>query len=186
MALHANWRRAATDCRHGARLCRDPALRLAAYAERFAEAGFAVMVFDYRGWGDSAGEPRRVLDIGDQQDDWRAVLACARTLDGVNTSRVVAWGSSFGAGHVLRIASEDHRLAAVVAQVPHISGPASAFARSPLLVGRLVLAGLRDQMGAAFGRQPYRLPAVGGAWHLGDDEYPRRIAYVRRPCRRAL
>ena len=26
------------------------ALRLAAYAERFAEAGYAVMVFDYRGW----------------------------------------------------------------------------------------------------------------------------------------
>ena len=47
------------------------ALRLAAYAERFAESGFAVLVFDYRGWGDSAGEPRRVLEIGSQQDDWR-------------------------------------------------------------------------------------------------------------------
>lgn len=136
------------------------ALRLAAYAERFAEAGYAVMVFDYRGWGDSPGEPRRVLDIGGQQDDWRAALAYARELDGVDTSRVVAWGTSFGAGHVLSIAAQDHGLAAIVAQVPHISGPASAFARSPVLVARLVLAGLRDQAGAFFGRQPLRLPAA--------------------------
>jgi uncharacterized protein len=137
------------------------ALRLAAYAERFAESGFAVLVFDYRGWGDSAGEPRRVLDIEAQQDDWRAALAYARALDGVDTSRVVAWGSSFGAGHVLSIAAEDHGLAAVVAQVPHISGPASAFARSPLTMTRLGLAGVRDQLRAALGREPLRVPAAG-------------------------
>jgi len=136
------------------------ALRLAAYAERFAEAGFAVLVFDYRGWGDSPGQPRRVLDIGGQQDDWRAALAYARALDGVDSTRVVAWGTSFGAGHVLSIAAKDHGLAAIVTQVPHISGPASAFARSPVLVARLVFAGLRDQLGAAFGRQPLRLPAA--------------------------
>lgn len=137
------------------------ALRLAAYAERFAESGFAVLVFDYRGWGDSAGEPRRVLDIGSQQDDWRAALAYARALDGVDASRVVAWGSSFGAGHVLSIAAEDHGLAAVIAQVPHISGPASAFAGPPLTMMRLGLAGLRDQLRAAFGREPLRVPAAG-------------------------
>lgn len=137
------------------------ALRLAAYAERFAESGFAVLVFDYRGWGDSAGEPRQVLDIGDQQDDWRAALAYARALDGVDGSRVAAWGSSFGAGHVLSIASEDHRLAAVVAQVPHISGPASAFAGNPVTMVRLALAGLRDQLRAVLGREPFRVPAAG-------------------------
>ena len=136
------------------------ALRLAAYAERFAEAGYAVLVFDYRGWGDSPGEPRRVLDIGGQQDDWRAALAYARALDEVDPSRVVGWGTSFGAGHLLSIAAKDRGLAAIVAQVPHISGPASAFARSPVLVARLVFAGLRDQLGAAFGREPLRLPAA--------------------------
>jgi uncharacterized protein len=136
------------------------ALRLAAYAERFAEAGYAVLVFDYRGWGDSPGEPRRVLDIGGQQNDWRAALAYARALDEVDPTRVVGWGTSFGAGHLLSIAATNHGLAAIVAQVPHISGPASAFARSPVQFSRLVLAGLRDQAGAAFGRQPLRLPAA--------------------------
>jgi hypothetical protein len=30
---------------------------------------------------------------------------------------VVAWGSSFGGGHALHLAAEDHKLAAVIAQV---------------------------------------------------------------------
>ena len=137
------------------------ALRLDAYAERFAAAGYAVLVFDYRGWGDSAGEPRRVLDIGAQQQDWRAGVAYARSIDGVDTSKVVAWGSSFGGGHALNLAAEDHDLAAVIAQVPHVSGPASAFARSPKMVARLIGAGVRDQLGALTGREPHRLPAVG-------------------------
>lgn len=137
------------------------ALRLEAYAARFAEAGYAALVFDYRGWGDSAGEPRRVLDIGAQQQDWRAGVTYARRLEGVDTTRVVAWGSSFGGGHALHLAAVDHDLAAVIAQVPHISGPASAFARSPQMIARLIGAGVRDQLGALVGREPHRLPAVG-------------------------
>ena len=136
-------------------------LRLDAYADRFAEAGYAVLVFDYRGWGDSDGEPRRVLDIGAQQQDWRAALAYARSLEGVDTDRVVVWGTSFGGGHALRLAAEDHDLVAVIAQVPHISGPASAFSSSPTVAARLAAAGVRDQLGAWAGRGPYRLPAVG-------------------------
>jgi dienelactone hydrolase len=156
------------------------ALRLDAYASRFAQAGFAALVFDYRGWGDSPGEPRRVLDIGGQQADWRAGVAHARTIDGVDTSRVVAWGSSFGGGHALHLAAEDRTLAAVIAQVPHISGPASAFARSPQLIARLVLAGLRDQLGALTGRQPYRLPAVGEPGSLAMMTSPDALPMTKR------
>ena len=136
-------------------------LRLDAYAERFAKAGYAVLVFDYRGWGDSAGEPRRVLNIAAQQQDWRAGVAFARTLERVDADRVVVWGSSFGGGHVLHLAAEDHSVAAVIAQVPHISGPASAFAQPPRLVAKLIAAGILDQAGAIAGRRPYRVAAVG-------------------------
>ena len=155
------------------------ALRLAAYAERFAEAGFAVVVFDYRGWGDSPGEPRRVLNIGAQQDDWRAALAYARGLDGVDTSRVIAWGSSFGAGHVLSLAAKDRDLTAIVAQVPHVNGPASVRANSPVMVTRLALAGLYDQLGHALGRKPYRVPAMAV---IGGEKHPveRRDQGARR------
>ena len=48
------------------------ALRLYAYAERFAAAGYVVVAFDYRGFGDSDGQPRQLLDIKAQHAD------CAR------------------------------------------------------------------------------------------------------------
>ena len=147
-------------------------LRLDAYADRFADAGYAVLVFDYRGWGDSAGEPRRVLDIRGQQRDWRAAVAYARSIEGVDTSRVVLWGTSFGGGHALHLAAEDHDVAAVIAQVPHISGPASTFTQPPRLVARLLAAGVRDQVRAIAGRPPYRVPAVG---------YPGDVAMMTSP-----
>lgn len=148
------------------------ALRLDAYAARFADAGYAVLVFDYRGWGDSAGDPRRVLDIKAQQADWRAAIAYARSLDGVDTSRVVLWGTSFGGGHALHVAAEDHDVAAVIAQVPHISGPASAFSQPFLHVLRLIVAGVWDQARALAGREPYRVAAAG---------YPGELAMMTSP-----
>jgi len=156
------------------------ALRLDAYATSFAQAGFAALVFDYRGWGDSSGEPRRVLDIRAQQADWRSAVAHARTIDGIDTSRVVAWGSSFGGGHALHLAAEDHALVGVIAQVPHISGPASAFARSPRLIAQLAIAGLRDQIGALAGRPPYRLPAVGEPGSVAMMTSPDAMPMLRR------
>ncbi|TQL68034.1 serine aminopeptidase S33 family [Nocardioides albertanoniae] len=148
------------------------ALRLDAYAARFAEAGYAVLVFDYRGWGDSAGEPRRVLDIGAQHQDWRAGVAHARGLEGVDSNRVVLWGSSFGGGHAMHLAADDHDIAAVIAQVPHISGPASAFSQGPVHVARLIAAGVWDQVRALAGREPYRVAAAG---------YPGDLAMMTAP-----
>jgi fermentation-respiration switch protein FrsA (DUF1100 family) len=113
-----------------------------------------------------------VLDIGAQQLDWRAAVAHARGVERVDTSRVVLWGSSFGGGHALHLAAEDHKLAAVIAQVPHISGPASAFSQPPSLVARLIAAGLWDQIRALLGRQPYRVAAAG---------YPGDLAMMTSP-----
>ena len=66
---------------HGLSAVRDQ--RLPAYAERFAEAGLAALLFDYRHFGASGGEPRQLLDIRRQLEDWRTALAYARGLDGV-------------------------------------------------------------------------------------------------------
>src|ERR1700709_15779 len=53
--------------------------RLGPVAARFAGGGVAALVFDHRGFGDSTGEPDRV-DPAMQLEDWRAAIACARTL----------------------------------------------------------------------------------------------------------
>ena len=70
------------------------ALRLPSHAEHFAAAGYVVVVFDYRNFGDSDGRPRQLLDIAGQLADWRAAIGWARTLGGVDPERVVGWGTS--------------------------------------------------------------------------------------------
>lgn len=72
--------------------------RLDAFAERFTEAGYSCLVFDYRHFGASGGEPRELLDVHRQRQDWKAAVARARTLPGADPDRVVVWGTSFGAG----------------------------------------------------------------------------------------
>lgn len=130
------------------------ALRLYAYAERFASAGYVVVVFDYRGFGESAGTPRQILDVSMQHQDWRAALAFARSLDAVDALRVVAWGTSFGGGHVISVAGQGEPLAAIIAQVPHASGPAALRATGVRASLRVVGLGVRDQVAALLGRAP--------------------------------
>lgn len=144
---------------HGFAATRD--LRLGAYAERFAAAGYAVLVFDYRHFGASPGEPRQLLSIGRQHEDWRCALAYARRLDGVDGGRVIAWGSSLAGGHVLHTAAADHDLAAVVVQVPHVSGPASAWSMGARHLLRLTAVAIDDVSRMLTRRTPRYIPAAG-------------------------
>ncbi len=125
---------------HGLSAVRDQ--RLPAYAERFAEAGLAALLFDYRHFGASAGEPRQLLDIQRQLEDWRTALAYARGLDGV--AKVGLFGSSFGGGHALTIATESPAVSAVVAQCPMTDGLKASLMTpklTALKLGRVALAG---------------------------------------------
>jgi uncharacterized protein len=131
------------------------------FALRFADAGMRVLVFDYRHFGASTGEPRQLLDIGRQQDDYRAAVAYARSLDGVDPNRVAIWGFSFGGGHVIAVAAEDPRLAAAVVLCPMADGRAALRAFSPSRLTRAVAAGLRDQWAGLRGVPPHYIPLVG-------------------------
>jgi alpha-beta hydrolase superfamily lysophospholipase len=85
------------------------------FAQAFARAGFTVLAFDYRRLGESGGHPRQVVRIREQLDDWRAALAFARRLPGVDPRRVAIWGFSVSGGHVFRVAAADRTLAAAIA-----------------------------------------------------------------------
>jgi uncharacterized protein len=135
--------------------------RLWAYAERFEEAGFAALVFDYRHFGASGGEPRQLLDIERQHEDWRAAIEFARGLDGIDRERVALWGTSFSGGHVAVLAAEDQHLAAAISQGPYLDGLWALRAAGPRNILRLTAAGLRDEAHRLAGRAPYMLPVVG-------------------------
>jgi dienelactone hydrolase len=144
---------------HGFSATRE--LGLEAYAERFCAAGLGVLLFDYRHFGASGGEPRQLLDIAEQHADYHAAIAHARRLDWVDPARIALFGSSFSGGHVVVVASQDPRIAAVVAQCPFEDGIATAKALFGVNMLKLTAAGIRDQAGALAGRPPHYVPAVG-------------------------
>lgn len=136
-------------------------MRLDAFAERFTAAGYLCLVFDYRHFGASGGEPRQLLDIGRQLEDWRAAVAYARTVDGADPDRVVVWGTSFGGGHVVVTAARDRRLAAAIAQCPFTDGLASSMAAPVPTSVKLTALAVRDRIGALLGRASILVPSYG-------------------------
>lgn len=145
---------------HGLGATRE--LCLDSYARRFAEAGLAVLAFDYRHFGASSGEPRQLICIRRQLADWAAAVAFARRLPGIDRTRVALWGTSFGGGHAIVAAARDPLVAAVVAQCPFTDGPASVRALGLASVAGVARLAVRDAWAAFLGRQKtVRVPLVG-------------------------
>ncbi|PIC83005.1 alpha/beta hydrolase [Sporosarcina sp. P1] len=101
------------------------------YAERFAGAGFAVVVFDYRSFGDSDGLPRNEVNPWRQIDDYRHAITYAGSIAEVDENRIGIWGTSYSGGHVLAVAAADKRVRCAVSQVPTVSGTESSKRRVP-------------------------------------------------------
>ncbi len=136
-------------------------MRLDAYAERFCEEGYACLVFDYRHFGASQGEPRQLLDIQLQLEDWASAIRFARSRKDVDGKRIILWGSSFGGGHVLAAAAADRNIAAVVSQCPFTNGLSSGLALnifSSLKVGILAFC---DKIGSLLGMRPISVGVFG-------------------------
>lgn len=100
---------------------------LTPYAERFVKAGFAVVRFDYRGFGNSGGEPRRVVDGKAHVKDWLSALDAVATRQDVDANRIGIWGTSYSGGQVLVVGAErPQQVKAVSAQVPFVNGISSS------------------------------------------------------------
>src|SRR3954464_9308500 len=131
------------------------------YARRFADAGIAALVFTYRHFGDSDGQPRQLLDIERQLGDWATALAYARRLDAIDGERIALWGTSFGGGHVIEAAARDGAVAAVVSQCPFTDGLAATRAASPGSLARALVPALRDELARVRRKPPVLVPLVG-------------------------
>ena len=169
------------------------------YARRFQAAGMAVLSFDYRFFGDSQGEPRQLLWIPHQLEDYAAAIDFARNLDGIDSQRIALWGTSLSGGHVITVAARDHGIACVVAQCPGVDGRAAAkhafatMGASHML--RLVVHGQRDWIRGLLGLSPHKIPVVGtpgsmallttpGEWEFFEQNVP--ATYVNEVCARII
>jgi hypothetical protein len=125
-------------------------------ATDFARAGYLVVAFDYRGWGesdsrviltqaapDAAQKPgqrftaevkeiREVVDPLDQAADIFSVIHWAMGEPAVDKSRVGLWGTSFSGGLVIYVAAREPRIKAVVNQVGYMGQPVAAMSAAAL------------------------------------------------------
>jgi len=159
---------------HGFAFTREA--RLDAYARRFLAAGLAVLVFDYRHFGASEGQPRQLMDIGRQLGDWRAAITYARGLAGIDGDRVALWGTSFSGGHVAALAAADQQIAAVISQVPYSGLDGRGGLPRPVFLGRMIA--------AAIDRSTPRTGSVvrGWCWSATTTRSPRPIRPPRWPA----
>ncbi|QKX59076.1 uncharacterized protein TRUGW13939_06206 [Talaromyces rugulosus] len=95
---------------------------LPAYAERFQKAGYAVVLYDHRNWGESEGLPRHHSNHYEQVQDTHCVVHYISTHLDVDPARIALWGSSFSGGIALIVGALDPRIKVVISQVPFISG----------------------------------------------------------------
>jgi fermentation-respiration switch protein FrsA (DUF1100 family) len=131
------------------------------FAERFAAAGLASLVFDNRNFGASDGEPRQEIDPWQQVRDYRDAITFSETLSETDKSRIGIWGSSYSGGHVLVVGAIDRRVKCVVSQVPLITGHGLArrLVRSDFLAGLCRM--FEDDRRARYaGKPPGMIPVV--------------------------
>jgi len=85
-------------------------------AQAISAAGFVSVIFDYRGFGVSAGVRNRLRPL-EQVDDIRAACAYLRTLPSVDPERIGIYGTSFGGGLAIAAAAIDPQVRAAVCAV---------------------------------------------------------------------
>ena len=92
------------------------------YHEALTDAGFAVLIFDYRGFGDSAGD-RGILLPALQLEDLVNAVTYLTTRDDVDPTRLGVFGSGgTGGGNAVLLAAHDPRVRCAVSQVPVADG----------------------------------------------------------------
>ena len=112
--LPAGERRAGIVLCHGYTGVRN--LYLPDTARALTEAGYVVLTFDYKGWGDSDGSPNRLAPYGRVLDS-QAALTFLGAQPMVDAGRLGLYGTSYGGATVVWTAAVDHRVQCVVSVV---------------------------------------------------------------------
>ena len=105
------------------------------YHRAFTDAGFALLIFDYRGFGASEGE-RGTLSPVWQLADWRNAIAYMRGRDDVDAMRGAIFGSGgTGGGNAVLAAAAEPEMRATISQVPIANGRTGSGGSEPRASG---------------------------------------------------
>ena len=145
--------------------------KLVQYAQRFAQAGYAVILFDYRYWGGSTGYPRELESLKLQLEDWVTVIDYIAQKKSIDTRRMVLWGTSLSGGYVLELASQLKNIKAIIAQIPFVDGTESAKHYPLQFLPQALKISSQDYMGGKVGLSPRTLPVI----------HPKKLCFLPTP-----
>jgi pimeloyl-ACP methyl ester carboxylesterase len=91
------------------------------YHQGFTDAGFGVLSIDYRGFGESEGNDRGIVNPTHQLEDLVNGVTYLTTRDDVGPIGAYATGGT-GGGNVVLLAATDPRVRAVISQMPVADG----------------------------------------------------------------
>lgn len=121
------------------------------FAEAYVKLGYQVCVFDHRGFGQSKGKVKNLVDKNSQIQDWQAVIDYLKNQYALTESQIILWGYSFSGAHVLTLASEKP-YKAVISNFPHVDGLASLTLYPKKYLMPATMIALQDLMLAPFNK----------------------------------
>ena len=127
------------------------------HAERFAEAGYACFLFDYRNYGASDGNKRQLVNVKDQLADWNNAIDFIKKDQRVDGDKVLILGSSLGGGHAITLSAHRKDIKAAVAQCPYTDQWATIKSISPVSIIKFVPYVIGDLLSCLRGYNPVML-----------------------------
>ncbi len=106
------------------------------WASHFQNAGFAVLIYDHRGWGSSEGQPRNAINLVQQAEDYHDAVIFARSLPSGDPKRIALWGIGHSGGASMIAAGDNPYIKAAILVMPFISGSIDAASYPPGIVDR--------------------------------------------------
>jgi len=88
------------------------------YAERFREAGFAVLLYDHRNFGISDGEPRQEINFWVQSRGYIDGIDFVISQIWIDSTKIAVWGASLSAREAFLVGSVDERVKAIINLIP--------------------------------------------------------------------
>jgi cephalosporin-C deacetylase-like acetyl esterase len=113
------------------------------YAEKFREAGFAVLLYDHRNLGISDGEPRQELNFWVQSRGYIDAIGLISNQPEIDVDKIAVWGASLSSREAFLVGTIDNRVKAVITIIPAFGeeipkkdkdGSLYAFAKETLLI----------------------------------------------------
>ena len=137
------------------------------FAHRFVDAGFVTLMFDFRYFGMSEGEPRSQLFPLEQVEDLRNAITWLSEQPEVDSNRIGLSGMSFGGAVSIFTATYDRRVKAVVTRVPVAWTPDSRKNMDPEKWERMGAFLLHDRL---------------ARYNTGVVNYFKVVSQVAEPC----